>query len=495
MDRADDSRDEMPGSAFESGADDSLDRELDEALGSLNMESLMDLDDPGATPAVEGVRRGTVISIHGDDIFVDMGGKSQGLLAADQFGNEPLPEVGDVVEVTVEGYDRADGILILSRQGAVKAATWQRLQEGDIVEGRVTGHNKGGLELDINGIKGFMPISQVGFERVEADELSKYQNQRLRGQVMEIRREDRSVIVSRREVLKAEEEQLRQQTFETLTEGQTVHGTVRSIMPYGAFVDIGGIDGLLHVADMSYARVADPHDVVREGQQITVKVLKIDRDTRRIGLGLKQIAPDPWVDAQAKWLPETMVSGRVTRLADFGAFVELEPGVEGLVPIGEMSFGRRIGHPREVVSENEVVKVRVMNVDPERKRISLSIKRVGDDPWTGASVRWPADAIVEGTVTRTTEFGAFVELVAGVEGLIHISELSDTRVRQVGDVVRVGQSVRAKVLEVDEERRRISLSIKQVETMPDYTGEPGPAPEVASAPRKRKKPLKGGLEW
>ncbi|MGQ9649470.1 MAG: S1 RNA-binding domain-containing protein [Phycisphaerae bacterium] len=477
-----------------------FEQELDEALGEMSLESLIDLDIPRgipfAMPSAEGVKRGRVIAIHGDDIFVDMGGKSQGVLSATQYEDEPLPRVGDVVEVTIEGYDRSEGILQLSRKGAVMATTWARLEEGHIVEGRVTGHNKGGLEMDINGVKAFMPISQIELFRVEDTDLPGYVNRRLKCQVIEVRHEEKSIIVSRREVLRMEEEQSRERKYATLVEGQTVTGLVRQIMPYGAFVSLGdGVDGLLHIKDMSYSRVQDPKDVVKEGQKLELMVLKIDRDTRKISLGLKQVMPDPWLNIEVKYPVNSVITGRVTRLMDFGAFVELEPGVEGLVPISEMTYERRIAHPKDVLQEGEVVRVRVIRLDTAAKRLALSIKQVGDDPWVGASVRWPVNSVVSGTVKRIAAFGAFVELIPGVEGLVHISELSDQRVRSVGDVVKEGQSVQAKVLEVDEESRRISLSIKQLASVPEYTGESSASTAPAAEPKKRKKPLKGGLDW
>ncbi len=478
------------------GGDDELQRELDEALGSMSLGSLMDVDAPGAPSGTgQGVRKGKVIAVHRSDIFVDLGGKSQGVLTADQFGGKALPSVGDWIEVTIEGYDSAEGMLILSRQGAVQAATWQTMAEGVLVEGRVKGHNKGGLELDINGIRAFMPISQIDFERIESDQLGQFENQRMRCEIVEVRRDERTVVVSRRNALQREREAAGAELMESLQEGQIVHGTVKTIMPYGAFVDIGGIDGLVHVSDLSHARVGDPREVVTEGQQLEVKILKIDRDIRKISLGLKQVMPDPWDAASGNYPPDAVVTGRVVKLMDFGAFVELEPGVQGLVPISEMTFDRRIGHPREVVSEGEVIKVRVLKVDPAAGRMSLSIKRVGDDPWTGASIRWPVDSIVEGVVKRTTDFGAFVELTPGVEGLIHISELSDTRVRQASDVAKVGQTVRVKVLEVEEDRRRIGLSLKQAAAEDYYAPAAEVEPAAPKPEKKRKKPLKGGLEW
>lgn len=481
-----------------SGSQDNLDailqRELEEALGDLGGGSFLEADRGSAAGGAPGVRRGTVIAIHKDDIFVDMGGKSQGVLAATQYEDEPLPKVGDLIEVTIEGYDKADGLLLLSRKGAVMAATWQSLEEGQLVEGRVTGHNKGGLELDINGISAFMPISHVELVRVE--DLAPYVNRRLRCQVIDVNAAERSITVSRRAVLEFEAQEAREKALTLLVEGKVVTGVVKTIMPYGAFVDIGGVDGLLHVRDMAHARVEDPKSIVREGQRLEVMVLKVDREARRISLGLKQCLPDPWAGAAAKWPIGSVATGRVTRTAEFGAFVQLEEGVEGLIPIGELTFERRIRTPDEIVKVGDVVKVRVMTIDLERKRISLSLKRVGDDPWMGASARWPANTIAEGIVKRVENFGAFVELTPGVEGLVHVSELTEDHVRSASDVIKVGQTVQAKVLSVDEEQRRIALSIKQLAYMPEYTGPASTDSAQPDKPRpKRKKPLKGGLDW
>jgi len=256
-------------------------------------------------------------------------------------------------------------------------------------------------------------------------------------------------------------------------------------------VDIGGVDGLLHVRDMGYGRTEDPASVVSEGQGLDVMILKIDRQERKLSLGLKQMLADPWQGAETRWPEGTVVSGTVTKLADFGAFVELVKGVEGLIPISELSFQRRIGHPSEVVNAGEEVRARVLAVDTARKRISLSLKQVGDDPWLGASVRWKPDSLVEGTVTRLADFGAFVQLTPGVEGLVHISQLSHNRVRSVGDVLREGQVIQVKVLDVDEDQRRISLSLKDAGGAEHAAALQQPAP---AAPSKRKKPLKGGLD-
>ncbi|MCD6304286.1 MAG: S1 RNA-binding domain-containing protein [Planctomycetes bacterium] len=475
-----------------------LQRELDEALGETSIEELLEesVERPAAAQSADGVRVGTVIDVQKDAVFVDFASKTQGIIPAEQFADEPLPEIGSPIEVTVEGYDSADGLLLLSRKGAVLAATWETLEVGQVVEGLVTGHNKGGLTLKVHGIDAFMPVSMIDMNRTE--DMAPLVNTKMRCEVIEIDRRRESITVSRRAVLAREAAEARQHTLDTLAEGKVVKGVVRSIMPYGAFVDIGGVDGLLHVSDMSHRRIEDPNEVVSPGQQIEVKVLKFDRQAERISLGLKQVLPDPWDGVEGKYPVDEIVTGRVTRLADFGAFVELEEGVEGLIPISEMSFTRRIKHPSDVLAEGETTRVRVMKVDPQQRRISLSLKRVGDDPWTGASVRWPVDSIVRGPVTRLADFGAFVELAEGVEGLIHVSELDAGRVRAVSDVVRAGDVVDAKVIAVDEDRRRISLSIKALKADPNYTGDaddsepPEPQPK---RPRPRRGGLDGGPDW
>lgn len=480
--------------------DSELQKELDAALGDMSIEDMLDVEmapQAARSGKAEGVRTGKVIDIQRDDIFVDFGGKSQGILQAVQFGDEALPKIGDSIEVTVERYDPAEGLLILSREGAVVAATWGSIKPGQIVEAFVTGANTGGLELKFNGIRGFMPMSMIDMARTE--DTSPYMNTKMMCEVVDVDRQRKSVTLSRRKVIEAQAAEMRVKVLAELAEGKIVTGTVRSIMPYGAFVDLGGVDGLLHVSDMSLRRVEDPKEIVHVGQKVEVMILKLDRENDRISLGLKQTQPDPWLGAAEKWSADTVVTGRVTRLADFGAFVELEAGVEGLVPISEMSFEKRIKHPSEILAVGDTPQLRVLAVDPQRKRISLSIKRVGDDPWVGASVRWPAGSVAEGVVKRMESFGAFVELTPGVEGLVHVSEVSEHRLRHVSEALKEGQLVKAKVQSVDEQQRRISLSIKALRSAPNFTGdsiETGIAtPSETPVPqKKRKTPLRGGLE-
>lgn len=476
----------------EESLDADLQKELDDALGEASLMDLVEQQEkssPVQGGAIEGIRKGRVAAIQDGDIFVDFGGKTQGILPVSQFEEEKLPSEGDIIEFTVEGVDERDGLLILSRKGAVLQATWDNLQVGKAVEGRVTGLNKGGLEIDLSGIRAFMPVSHVELGHI--DDLTPYLNQKLKAEVIELDRKDNKVVLSRRAMLQREQAEKARQTMESLSEGDVVEGVVKTIMPYGAFVDIGGVDGLVHVREMSHGHVNKPEDVVKPGENVTVKVVGIDTEKDRIALSLKELQADPWKDAAEKWPVDSIVTGRVVKLMDFGAFVELDTGVEALVPISEMTYERRIGHPREIVSEGEVIKAKVLKVEPGRKRMSLSIKQVEGDPWTGASVRWQEGSIVEGNVVRTADFGAFVQLAPGVEGLVHISELSAGHVPSVRDAVREGDLVKVKVLSVDEDARRIALSIKQ-------TTEEGQAETTLnlpeSKPRKRKKPLKGGLD-
>ncbi len=472
--------------------------ELQDALGDMSIMDMMDAEEAQQrAEAGQNVRNGTVVSVQRDDILVDFGGKSTGLLPIKQLGDEEIPKVGDTIEVTIVGYSEREGLLMLSRKEAAMAAAWDTIAVGQIVEGRVTGHNKGGLEMKIDAIDAFMPISQIDSARVEDDDLPSWNNRHLKVEISEFNRSDKKLIVSRRKVLDREAALQGEKLLSTLKEGDLVTGTVRSIMPYGAFVDLGGVDGLLHIGDMSFTRIEDPKEVVSEGQKIELRVLKIDLENKRIGLGLKQTKADPWAGAEGRWAVGTVVTGRVTKLMEFGAFVEITEGVEGLIPISEMVFDRRISHPKEVVNEGDQVEVKVISVDPDQKRIGLSLKRMADDPWVGASHRWPEGEIVEGVVSRIAAFGAFIELAPGVEGLIHVSELSETRVHNVAEVVKEGQTVSAKVQSVDEIARRISLSIKQIAADPYYTGpvDANAPAEPTTTPRKRKKPLKGGLDW
>ena len=457
----------------------------------------------GSAPQVEHrMARGRIVEVRGEDVFVTLtgyAGKDQGLVPASQFDREP--KIGSIMDFVVERHDESQGLVHLSREGAVSRATWDSLQRGSVVEARVTGSNKGGLELEmIGGIRAFMPASQVESHFVE--DLEVYVGQKVTAIAREVDQRAKKVVLSRRAHLEAQRRAQQEKLWAELEEGQVCQGTVTRVMDYGVFVDLGGLDGLVHVSDMSYQRVHKPKDHVEVGQTVQVKVLKVDRENERVGLGMKQVTPDPWDDAHMRYTAGEQVTGKVVRTTDFGAFVELEPGIEGLLPIGEMSW-KRIRYATDVVREGQMIRLMILDVDPNKQRLSLSLKQAHGDPWIGIEGKYPNGELVEGTALSTTPYGAFIELEEGVEGLVHISELSDRRVGQVEDVLKTGERHKFRVLSVDEGERRIRLSLKAVnDTGPaageaqlmtnDRTHQSSRFPQAGK--KKPFKPLKGGIE-
>jgi ribosomal protein S1 len=363
--------------------DEETEREIAEALKELQGEDLLK---PAPRPKLpprtddqatkDNRKRGRVVAIQGSDMIVDMGGKSEGVIALDQFPEGP-PVVGSAVDVLIERYDPSEGVLLLRRPGAAQEADWSSISEGMIVEGRVKASNKGGLEIDLSGIRAFMPASQIDLVRVP--DLAVMVGQTLRCQVTEVKRSEKNVLVSRRALLEAEREVAREQTWTSLAEGQVRTGSVRTIKDFGAFVDLGGVDALLPVREMSWVHVKDPNEVVRLGQQLQVKVLKIDRDTRKLTVGLKQLQQSPWETIEERLPVGTTLQGKVTKLMEFGAFVEVEPGIEGLIHISELAH-QRVRRVRDVVQENQMLEVKILKIDREQRRIALSLKATQQNP-------------------------------------------------------------------------------------------------------------------
>ena len=483
--------------------DDALKREMEQALQQLPADPppRSSASESGRGDAGERTRiQGRIVGIRDRDVFVDYGGKSEGFLPLDEFEAEHPPAVGQVFEFIPHGFDRDSGQMRLSLREVRIAPDWNSIKRGDLVEGRVTGVNIGGLELTIHGLRAFMPKSQVDLSRHE--EFSGFVGRRLECEVTEIDRRGRNILVSRRRVLERRRDEEREQVKQHLEVGQTFKGVVRRLTDFGAFVDIGGIEGLVHISDLSHSRLSHPQDVVKVGEEIEVQILKLDLEKNRISLGRKQLQADPWTLVPANYSAGAAVEGRVTRLADFGAFVELEPGVEGLVPLSELSWTQRVRHPRDIVKENDRVRVSVLSVDPEKRRISLSLRALVEDPWQAVSERYPAGAVVSGMVARLAAFGAFVQLGDGIEGLVHISELSRERVKQVSDVVKPGEVVQCKVLSVDLEQHRVSLSIRATQAppppppgMPAAAPPPEPVADDRPGRKKKERPLRGGLSW
>jgi small subunit ribosomal protein S1 len=489
---------------FRKDADPELDAQLDAALAGAGVEldSLYNTDreQPGGgagTQMVGGkqVRRGKVVSVSKDDVFVDFGGKSQGIASIIQFADE-IPEVGTEMDFIVEKYDTTEGVLVLSKRGATAASvSWETLEVGQVVEATVTGVNKGGLELEVKGMRAFMPAGQVELFHVAS--FDDYIGRKVTAEVTRFEREAKNMVLSRRNVLEREREENKTKLLAELAEGQIRRGTVRAVMDFGAFVDLGGIDGLLHVSEMTFKRGIRPSEIVKEGDVLDVKVVKIDRENRKLALSLKQArGTDPWADAGTKYAVGSTITGRVVKVENFGCFIEVEEGIDGLLPVSEMSY-QRIRHPSDLAKVGDTLKLVVISQDPVQRKMSFSLKQAGPDPWKAAKEKYFVDAIVEGKVTRVVDFGAFVELEAGLEGLVHVSELSDKRVRTPGDVVQVGQEVKVRVLEVDVDHRRIGLSLRRVYEKKAAEGAAAATPAAPAKPAapRPKIQLKGGLDF
>jgi small subunit ribosomal protein S1 len=414
-----------------------------------------------------GPRRGTVVGVSGDYVLIDYGAKAEGVIPAsdlrDPDGNLSVKR-GDIFDVAVTGRNN-EGMTTLSRVKGPRPKDWDALKAAfeskQIVAGRVTGTVKGGFTVDL-GTRAFLPASRSGTRSPE--EMQQLVGQEIRCRIIKFDADDEDVVVDRRSVMEEEAKQLRQSSINAMEEGSVVHGTVRSLTNYGAFVDLGGFDGLLHVGDISWARVTDPASELSVGQELDLKILKVDKDSGKVSLGLKQMSPDPWDEAAARLSPGERVTGTVTRLADFGAFVEIAPGVEGLIHVSEMSWTKRINKASDVLKQGERVEAVVLKFDQAASRLSLGLRQVLGNPWDKINEHYPAGKIVEGKVVRLAKFGAFVEVEEGIEALIHISDFTnEKRIEHPSEFLKVGQTVRAIVLSAEPEARRLKLGMKQLE--------------------------------
>ena len=420
-----------------------------------------------AGPAMGERRTGHVVSVRDDVALVDIGAKAEGVLPLEIWrthGPAIALEPGAAVEVIVEGRD-PEGSFKLSPHSPDRPRNIEdaRLayEAGLILRGKVTGAVRGGLTVDV-GMRGFIPQSKSGVR--DPNETHKLVGQEIRCRIARAPKadDDKNLVLDRRVVLEEEQKAIQQQTLERMQEGDVVRGTVTSLATYGAFVDVGGVDALLHVSDLSWTRVAEPSHLLALNQELEVKVLKIDRNRGRIAVGLRQMTPDPWAGVPERLTVGARVTGTVKRLSDFGAFVEVEPGVEGLVHISEMSWSRRVRKPGDVVQVGETVDTVVLGVSPKERRISLGLKQALGDPWADAETRFKPGSVVEGRVRNLQQFGAFVELAEGVDGMIHIGDISAERINHPNAVLKVGDTVRAKVLELELDKRRLRLGMKQL---------------------------------
>ncbi len=431
-------------------------------------EDLLDDYSHFAPPAEGEVLQGRVLKVTAKEVIVDFGYKSEGLVPIEQFVDAAgvvTVKAGDVVDVMVDHGERLEGYVLLSHHKAARLRVWDNLEAAFndqlIISGHVLGRVKGGLSVDV-GIKAFMPGSQADPRPLH--NLDGLIGQDIPVKIIKLNRRRGNVVVSRKLAIEQEVTERKNVTLEHLEEGAVVTGTVKNLTEYGAFVDLGGIDGLLHVTDMSYGRVSHPSEVVHVGDEITVKVLKFDKAKERVSLGIKQLEPDPWDTVAERYQVNTRVIGRVVNVTDYGAFVELEPGVEGLIHITEMTWSRRMKHPSKVVKPNDQVEAVILDVHPKERRISLGLKQLEPNPWTTIESRYSVGSVVEGRVRNMTDFGAFVEIEEGIDGLVHVSDLSWTkRVKHPSEVLKKGQLVQAVILNIDASQHRLSLGIKQLQ--------------------------------
>ncbi|MFT5682082.1 MAG: small subunit ribosomal protein S1 [Myxococcota bacterium] len=419
----------------------------------------------------QSVVQGQVIGIEGDWVTVDVGYKAEGIIAKSQFINEEgemTISVGDTVDVYLDTMHEDEGQLILSKEKADQMKAWEEIskayENNQVVTGQITQRVKGGLSVDI-GVKAFLPGSQVDLRPVK--NLEKLLGEDMDFRIIKFNRRRGNIVLSRRVLLEEERQVKRTETLKMLEVGAIVDGVVKNITDYGAFIDLGGIDGLLHITDMTYGRITHPSEMVKVGQVLEVKILKYDAESQRVSLGYKQIRPDPWEEVEFKYPVGAIVRGKVVSMPDYGAFIELEDGIEGLVHISEMTWNKRIKHPSKLVEVGDVVEAKVLGVDVEGQRISLGMRQLESNPWDLVEESYPIGSIVSGKVRNITDFGIFVGVEEGIDGLVHISDLSwSQRIRHPSEVYKKGDEVEARVLNIDRDGERFSLGIKQLSDDP-----------------------------
>ncbi len=446
---------------------------LRSALGSAdNMAGL--LDKIGNNLEQDAILTGKIVGIAGDDIVVDVGLKSEGLIPKEEFeGLDITP--GTEIQVVLEEVEGEQGLIQLSKRKADRIINWKRIvettREGDVVTGRVMKKIKGGLLVDI-GVPVFLPASQVDIRR--PGEIGDYIGRDIRAEVLKIDEQRRNIVISRRKLIETERETAKKRLLGTLKEGQLVKGKVKNIADFGAFVDLGGIDGLLHITDMSWGRINHPSEMLKIDQEVEVKVLNIDMEKEKIALGLKQKEASPWEEIEKKYPVNSRVKGNVVNLMSYGAFVRLEDGIEGLVHISEMSWTRRINHPSELLAVSQEIEVVVLDINKDKQEISLGIKQTEVNPWELVAEKYPPGTIIEGKIRNLANYGAFVEIEPGIDGLLHVSDLSWTKkVAHPSEVLNKNDSIKCVVLEVDREKQRVALGVKQLTEDPWLRAIPG----------------------
>jgi small subunit ribosomal protein S1 len=437
--------------------------------GDFDFGAMLDQFEQEQAAFQEGeVVRGTVIGITDRGVVIDFGFKSEGLVNLAEFMENGVVTVkpGDEVEVLIKSMETQEGFPLLSRADALRMRAWDAIEkaynEGTPIKGRVTERIKGGLRIDIDGIPAFLPGSQIDVRPIR--NLDSLRNQEIEARVIKLNRKRSNVVLSRKVMIEESNEGRKGETLKHLEEGIIVEGQIKNLTDYGAFVDLGGIDGLLHVTDMSWGRLQNPTELFKVGESVQVKVLKFDKDRERVSLGYKQLLPDPWESAEERYPLNKRIMGKVASVTDYGAFIELETGVEGLVHITEMTWSKRLKHPSKIVNVGDDVEVEVLGIDSKNRRISLGMKQTQSNPWESLKDRYQIGTRVRGRVRNLTDFGAFIEIEDGIDGLVHVSDISRTkRVKHPSEVLKKGQEIEAVITSIDAENRRLSLSIKDVE--------------------------------
>jgi small subunit ribosomal protein S1 len=439
-------------------------QQVEDALGVNSAEEMLNSIDLTMTNIEPGkIFKGTIVNHIGDDVIVEVGLKSEGTVSSQEFEGQDIV-IGEIIEVMLESVEGDSGLIQLSKRKADRIRGWERIlesnDEGDTITGHVTRRIKGGLLVDV-GVPVFLPASQVDVRR--PGDISIFIGQDIQAKILKIDRERRNIVISRRKLLEETRESARSNLLTEIEEGQTRTGTVKNVADFGVFIDLGGLDGLLHITDMSWGRVGHPSEMVQVDQEIEVKIIGIDRENEKIALGLKQKSDNPWLTVADRFPVKEKVTGHVVNIMNYGAFVKLEEGVEGLIHISEMSWTKRINHPGEILSVGQDVECLVLEVNANKQEISLGLKQLEDNPWTVVAERYPPGTIIEGMVRNLANYGAFIEIEEGIDGLLHVSDLSWTKkISHPGELLKKNEPVKCIVLAVDQEKQRVALGLKQM---------------------------------
>ncbi len=431
-------------------------------------EKIQDLYENSFSDIQEGeVVTGSIVNISDRDVFIDIGFKSEGIVPRHEFSD--TPEIGDEVEVFISSFENSAGQFVLSKEKADFAKRWNELrncfESDEVVQGKIVRRIKGGMVVNLEGVFAFLPGSQIDVRPVT--DFNEHVGAEYDFKIVKFNELRKNIVLSRKVLLESDLREKRQEIISQLEVGMVLEGTVKNITDFGAFIDLGGIDGLLHLTDITWGRINHPSEMLKIDENVTVKVIDFDIEKAHVSLGMKQLVPEPWEDAENKYPVESEVTGSVVNMMKYGVFVELEKGIEGLIHVSEMSWTRHIKHPSELFKLGDVIKAKVLSVDPKEKKISLGIKQLSANPWDEIETKYPIDSIHTGVVRNLTQFGAFVELEEGIDGLVHVSDMSWTKnIRHPKDVLKRGQEVQVKILDVSSENRRLSLGIKQVESDP-----------------------------